>query len=251
MVTASDFVVLAAIDLRRDRVVRLEQGDFGRATAFSDDPVATARTFVDAGASWLHVVDLDGARVGQPRHGEVIAGIIEAVGDVAAVEVAGGLRDAAAVERALASGARRVVLGTAALQEPAFAAHLVADHGPDRIAVAIDVRDGTVVGHGWSATTPTYDIEAATSALAASGVRTFEVTAIERDGLLGGPDLTLYGRLVSLRIGSIVASGGIRGVADIRDLRAIGCDGAIVGRALYDGGLSVTAAVAAASEAMA
>ena len=126
---ARGFDILPAIDLLGGRVVRLEQGDFARATAYSDDPVAVAEAFADEGARWLHVVDLDGSKSGVPAHTDVIAAIVSAVGDRVAVEVAGGLRTPGAVESVLAAGAARVVVGTAALRDPSFVAGLVARHG--------------------------------------------------------------------------------------------------------------------------
>ena len=243
MTDASGFQVLPAIDLRGGHVVRLKQGDFGRETAYSDDPVEVATRFADAGARWLHVVDLDGARSGTPVHGDVIAGIVAAVGDRARVEVAGGLRSDAAVAAVLAGGAARAVVGTAALVDPAFAGRVVTEHGSDRIAMSVDVRDGLAVGHGWAgdaAGVPGADVIAR---LAEAGVRTFEVTAIERDGLLEGPDLALYERLVALGAGSIIASGGIATTADLRSVRDLGCTGAIVGRALYEGRLDLDEAL--------
>ncbi|MGK2850492.1 MAG: HisA/HisF-related TIM barrel protein [Candidatus Limnocylindrales bacterium] len=241
----SDFDILPAIDLRGDRVVRLEQGDFARETAFSDDPVAVAVSFADAGARWLHVVDLDGARDGGSANGDVIRAIVAAVGSRLAVEVAGGLRTSAAVTDALATGAARAVVGTAALADPRFARALVAEHGPDRIAVALDVRDGLAVGHGWRDGAPGTPVEVALSSLADVGVQVFEVTAIDRDGTHGGPDLALYERLLATGRGSIIASAGISSVEDIAAVRAIGCSGAIIGRALYDGRLSIKDALQA------
>ncbi len=232
------FEILPAIDLRGGRVVRLEQGDFDRETAFSDDPVGVATSFAAAGARWLHVVDLDGARSGNPAHGEVIREIVDAVGDRVSVEVAGGLRTDAAVEDVLRAGAARVVVGTAALADPSFAKGLILAHGPDRLAVALDVRDDRAVGHGWQGDDgiPVLD---ALSSLADAGVSTFEVTAIARDGLLGGPDLDLYARLIASRRGSIIASAGVTSGEDIAALRSVGCSGAIIGRALYDGRLDL------------
>jgi len=241
----SAFDILPAIDLRGGRVVRLEQGDFGRETTFSDDPVAVARSFADAGAHWLHVVDLDGARNGMPAHGDVIRAIVAAVGERVAVEVAGGLRTAVAVAEVLAAGASRAVVGTAALDDPAFVARLVATHGVERVAVAIDVRDGQAVGHGWAADSPGVDAADAIVTLAGVGITTFEVTAISRDGLLGGPDLALYTRLVGLGQGSIIASAGIATIRHVAAVRALGCTGAIIGRALYDGRLSLADALRA------
>ena len=241
----SAFDILPAIDLRGGRVVRLEQGDFGRVTTFSDDPAAVARSFADAGAHWLHVVDLDGARNGMPAHGDVIRAIVAAVGERVAVEVAGGLRTAVAVAEVLAAGASRAVVGTAALDDPAFVARLVATHGVERVAVAIDVRDGQAVGHGWAADSPGVDAADAIVTLAGVGITTFEVTAISRDGLLGGPDLALYKRLVGLGQGSIIASAGIATIRHVAAVRALGCTGAIIGRALYDGRLSLADALRA------
>jgi phosphoribosylformimino-5-aminoimidazole carboxamide ribotide isomerase len=242
----SAFEILAAIDLRGGRVVRLEQGDFDRETVFSDDPVAVARHFVDEGARWLHVVDLDGARSGAPAHLATVRAVIDGVGDRCAVEVAGGLRDAAAVDTMLAVGAARVVLGTVALDDPALVAGLIERHGAIRVAVAVDVRDGRAIGRGWSAEETGVDAPTAIERLAAVGVSTFEVTAIERDGLLGGPDLELYERSVGVGPAAIIASAGISSVADIAGVRRVGCAGAIVGRALYDGRLSLADAIGAA-----
>lgn len=234
----STFAILPAIDLRGGRVVRLEQGDFDRETAFSDDPIAVAVSFASAGARWLHVVDLDGARTGSPAHSEVIRRIVGEVGTDLSVEVAGGLRTDAAVGAILDAGAVRAVVGTAALADPSFAGRLVTSHGADRIAVALDVREGQAVGHGWRAADVGIPVAQALTTLAAEGVSTFEVTAIARDGLLGGPDLDLYRRLIALDRGAVIASAGIALASDIAAVRAIGCAGAIIGRALYDGRLS-------------
>lgn len=246
---ASDFAVLPAIDLRGGRVVRLEQGDFERETSFSDDPVAVATGFAEAGGKWLHVVDLDAARSGASDHAGVIAAIVDAVGDRIAVEVAGGLRTAEAVAAVLDRGAFRAVVGTAALEAPGFVGSLVATHGAERIAVALDVRDGLAVGHGWRLGAPGTPVEAALRALAGVGVTTFEVTAIDRDGTLGGPDLALYAQLVAIGHGSIIASAGITSIEDLAAVRSVGCVGAIVGRALYDGRLSLHAALSAMRDA--
>ncbi len=242
---ATDFDVLPAIDLRGGRVVRLRQGDFAQETTFSDDPVAIARRFVDAGATWLHVVDLDGARSGEPAHAPEITAIVDAVGDRTSVEVAGGLRTEHAVAQVLAAGAARAVVGTAALRDPVFAGRLVARHGPARIAVALDVRDGLALGEAWRQGATGQPAEAVLAALADQGVSTFEATSIERDGLLTGPDLALLGRLVGLGRGRVIASGGVSSVVDLRAVRAIGASGAIVGRAIYEGRLSLEDALRA------
>jgi phosphoribosylformimino-5-aminoimidazole carboxamide ribotide isomerase len=243
MTGASGFEILPAIDLRGGRVVRLRQGDFAHETAYGEDPAAVARRFVEAGARWIHLVDLDGARAGEPVQREVIRTVLEAVGGQTRVEVAGGLRTIDAATFALQAGAARVVLGTAALADPELVAALVAAHGPDRVAVAIDVRDGVALGHGWAKDSAGIVATDAVPALADAGVTTFEVTAIDRDGLLGGPDLRLYERLVRLDRGGVIASGGIRSLDDIRDVRALGCAGAILGRALYEGRLDLAVAI--------
>jgi phosphoribosylformimino-5-aminoimidazole carboxamide ribonucleotide (ProFAR) isomerase len=200
---------------------------------------------VAAGAGWLHVVDLDGARDGVPRQAGVQAAILGGVGDRARVQLAGGLRDATAVEAALAAGAARVVLGTAALDDPAFVAGLVARHGSDRIVVALDVRHGVAVGSGWVDGTVGTPVDTAAAALVDAGVRIFAVTAIARDGTMAGPDLALLERFVGRVPGVVIASGGIGSLDDLRRVRALGCAGAILGRALYEGRFSLPDALAA------
>ena len=229
------FELLPAIDLLGGRVVRLRQGDFARETAYSDDALAVARAFVTAGATWLHVVDLDGARDGEPAQLGLVAAIVAEVHGSARVEVGGGLRTPDAAAGALGTGCARVAVGTAALRDPAFAASLVDRHGSARIVASIDVRDGMALGEGWRQGSPGMAAADAVTMLAAAGVTTFEVTAIDRDGLLGGPDLPLLRSLVALDRGRIIASGGVSSLADVLAARAAGCGGAIVGRALYEG----------------
>jgi phosphoribosylformimino-5-aminoimidazole carboxamide ribotide isomerase len=238
------FDLIPAIDLRGGRVVRLLRGDFERQTIYGDDPVGIATRFVDSGARWLHVVDLDGARAPAQRQLVPLAAIVAGVGERVRVEVAGGLRDEAAVEAVLRLGAARVVVGTSALGTPGFARRLVAAHGAGRVAVALDVRDGLAVGHGWAEGSPGIPVEGALDDLADAGVTTFEVTAIDRDGTLGGPDLALLARLVALGRGAIIASAGIATLDDVRAVQALGCAGAIVGRALYEGQLELSEALA-------
>lgn len=237
------FELLPAIDLRGGRVVRLAQGDFARETVYGDDPATVAETFVTAGARWLHVVDLDGARLGTPRQLEAVAAVVERVGERAAVEVSGGLRSDGAVAAALALGVARVVLGTAALRDADLVARLVARHSAARVAISLDVRDGRAVGEAWREGAADERVDAALLRLAEAGATTFEVTAIDRDGLLGGPDLDLYRRLVALGRGGIVASAGIRSIDDVRAVHDAGCSGAIVGRALYEGTLDLADAI--------
>jgi phosphoribosylformimino-5-aminoimidazole carboxamide ribotide isomerase len=240
-VTAFD--LLPAIDLRDGRVVRLRQGDFQQQIDYDLDPVSTAATFAAAGARWIHVVDLDGARQGRPVQTVVVERIVARVAPSVRCQVAGGLRSAGAVHQALAAGAARVVVGTAALREPSFVTRLVAAHGDEAVVVALDVRDGHAIGGAWRPGTTGIQVEHAMTDLAAAGARRFAVTAIQRDGLLAGPDLDLLGRLVQLDAGAVIASGGVSTLADLREVAELGCVGAIVGRAIYEGRLDVREAV--------
>ncbi len=229
------FELLPAIDLRAGRVVRLSQGDFGRETAYETDPPAVARRFADTGATWIHVVDLDGALAGEPVQLQLASEIVAETYGTAKVEVGGGLRTPEAVAGALGTGAARAVIGTQALRDPRFADGLVARYGRNRIVASIDVRNGEALGDGWQRGTPGVPVTDAIAALSAAGVEVFEVTAIDRDGLLGGPDLDLLRRLVALGRGRIIASGGISSIADVIAVQAAGCSGVIVGRAIYEG----------------
>jgi phosphoribosylformimino-5-aminoimidazole carboxamide ribotide isomerase len=229
--------ILAAIDLRAGRVVRLRQAISvaRRRTRRS----GRCREIRRRGARWLHVVDLDGARTGRPAHSEVIGRIVAAVGERASVEVAGGLRTAGAVAEVLAAGAARAVIGTAALQDRPLAAGLIARHGPDRLAVGLDVRAGMAVGDGWVDGAAGIPVRSAMEGLAEVGVRWFEVTAIERDGMLKGgrPARSLRRNRAPSRLGWISSTATSGPPA--------GCAGAIVGRAFYDGTLSGAALEAA------
>ncbi len=245
----TSFDLLPAIDLRGGRVVRLRQGDFGRETVYDRDPVEVAEEFAAAGARWIHVVDLDGAREGEPVQADVVARIVGALGGRVRCEVAGGLRMERAVQRALLAGAGRVVVGTAALRDPAFVAALIETHGVDAIVVALDVRDGLALGEGWRPGAAGVRAEDALLGLSVAGARWFAATAIDRDGLLAGPDFDLLGRLLRLDAGAVIASGGVTTLDDLRQAKAIGCAGAIVGRALYEGHLDLAAALAAVDSA--
>jgi phosphoribosylformimino-5-aminoimidazole carboxamide ribotide isomerase len=243
---AGAFELLPAIDLQGGRVVRLLRGDFGAVTTYAEDGPAIADAFVGRGARWLHVVDLDGARDPRARQIDLVAAIVGRVGERARVEVAGGLRDERAVDACLRAGAARVVVGTAALRDPAFAGRLVEKFGAERIAVALDVREGLAVGQGWVPGAEGVAVADALERLADTGVRIFEVTAIDRDGTLDGPDLAMLGGLVRRARGELIASAGVASAADITAVRALGCAGAIVGRALYEGRVTLEDALAAA-----
>ena len=233
-----------AIDLRDGRCVRLYQGDYARETVYSDDPVAQACAFADAGAPWIHVVDLDGARRGAPAHGPQIAAIAAAV-DVP-VQTGGGIRDEAAAERLFDAGVARVVLGTVALEDPALVTRLAGRHP---VAVGLDARAGNVAVHGWEQTSarPVLDV---VRQFAAAGIAALVVTDIGRDGTLGGPDLAGLGEVLAATDVDVIASGGVGSVTDVERLRGLDVDGrrlsgAIVGRALYEGSFTLGAALAA------
>jgi phosphoribosylformimino-5-aminoimidazole carboxamide ribotide isomerase len=241
---ARGFEVIPAIDLREGRVVRLAEGDFQRETAYSADPVGVARSLEAQGAGRLHVVDLDGAAAGRPMQSAVIEGITRSVG--IPVQVAGGLRHAEAVARAFAAGADRVVLGSALLRDPTLAAVLASRYGA-RLVAAIDVRDETAVGDAWLPGAPGRPVRDAVQGLGAAGVTVFAVTAVARDGGMAGPDLGLLERVLGWADGAcVIASAGIASVSDLRAVRALGCSGAIIGRALYEGRIELREALEAA-----
>ena len=230
--------LIPAIDLLGGRVVRLERGDFATATDYGD-PVETARRWAADGASSLHIVDLDGARSGIPVQVALVGEIVRAVG--IPCQVAGGLRDAASLEAAFAAGAERVVLGTLLLIDPESASALVERFGADRIAGALDIRDGRAVGHGWRDANDAPSAREAIETLRRVGVRTIVVTAVARDGLLQGPDLALMAQArAALPDVRLIAAGGISSLDDLRDLARQGLDGAILGRALYDDRFSLS-----------
>ena len=237
------FELLPAIDLRGGLVVRLAEGDFGRETVYETDPAELAGAFAASGARWIHIVDLDGARDGARRQTDTVSRIVAAVGEGVACEVAGGLRNEASVAAVLDAGAVRAVVGTAALRDPDFVETLISRFGPERIAIALDVRDGLAVGQGWVPGAAGVAVEEVLTVLSARGARTFIVTAIERDGLMNGPNVELLGRLVDRKLGDIVASAGVASFGDILAVRAIGCVGAVVGRAIYEGRLNLADAI--------
>lgn len=230
------FQVLPAVDLLGAEAVRLEQGDFGRVSVRAQ-PEELVRRFAAAGARLIHVVDLDGARLGRIR-ADLIGRLVEAAGP-AELQASGGIRSPTDAERLLAAGAARVVVGTAALAEAGALEQFVARLG-DRLVVAIDVRGGRVAARGWLDDT---GLEAADVArrCAEVGVPRILCTAIERDGMLGGPDLDLLREIRDASGLPVLAAGGIRSEADLAAVAAIGCEGAIVGRALLDGSLPLSA----------
>jgi len=238
--------IIPAIDIRGGRCVRLVQGDYARETVFGDDPVAMAKRWVSLGARWLHVVDLDGAKDGRPVNDAIVARIVRESG--ADVQVAGGVRDAAAIDRWTRAGAARVVLGTLAVEQPDAVEAAVVRHG-EKIAVAVDVKDGKAAVKGWLETSGTSPADFLRE-MARRGVRHFVYTDISRDGMLQHIDFAaLEAMLAVLREtgtpARMVYSGGVTSIPDVVALASHNLEGAIVGRALYDGSLDLEQALLA------
>lgn len=236
-----------AIDLRDGRCVRLFQGDFGRETVYGDDPVAQARAFASAGCSWIHVVDLDAARTGIAGNRETVMAIAKAV-TAAKVQTGGGVRDDLTAAGLLSAGVHRVVLGTAALEDPALVRRL-ADAHPGRVAVGLDARGREVAVRGWAEGSGRDLVEVATE-FAGAGVAALIVTEIGRDGTLVGPDLQGLGAVLAATELEVVASGGVGTIEHLRQLTALRASGralagVIVGTALYEGAFTVPEALEA------
>ncbi len=245
--------VIPAIDLREGRVVRLHQGDYGKQTVYATDPVAVAQAFEAAGAPRLHVVDLDGALEGAPRNTHVYEGIARSVR--IPFQVGGGLRTFNAANEALAMGADRVVLGTAAVADSDLVDRVVAKHGAQRVVVGLDTRDGLVAIKGWTEGTPLSATELMTRA-AARGIGHFVYTDIARDGTMTEPNFDAVAAMVhharGLAVGgdwtgalSLTVAGGISTIAHLERLAGLGSASAIVGSAIYTGAIDLAEAVAA------
>lgn len=234
-------ILYPAIDLRGGQYVRLYQGDMARATVYGSDPTAPAREFAAAGCRWLHVVDLDGAVAGDTRNRDAIEAILAAT--ELRVQLGGGLRDLAAIERWLEAGVHRVVLGTLAVQQPEVVREAARQY-PGQIAVGLDAKAGRVAISGWQEDTA-MPVVAAAARWADSGVAAIVHTDIERDGTLRGPNLAASLELARAVDVPVIASGGVGSMDDIEAVARDGpeLDGVIVGRALYDGQVDAAAAV--------
>jgi len=233
--------VIPAIDLRGGRCVRLFQGDYDRETVFSDDPVATAQRWAEQGAPRLHIVDLDGARDGRQANAEATRAIIDAV--ELPVQVAGGVRNMATVDSWIEAGADRVVLGTAAVQDPSFAAEACARYG-DRIVVSVDGRDGYFAARGWIEQTD-QRIDDLIRQFVGLGVERFVYTDIGVDGTLTAPNYDAIEALLSASPAKLIAAGGVAKTEHLIRLAELGVEGAIVGVALYQGRVKLPEALAA------
>jgi phosphoribosylformimino-5-aminoimidazole carboxamide ribotide isomerase len=239
-------LVFPAVDIRGGRSVRLIQGSRDREIVYDDDPVTRAGRWEAAGAPWVHVVDLDGAFAGRPVNGEVVLRMVGALH--IPVQVGGGIRDLATIERLLAAGAARVVLGTAAATSADLLRDACAQFG-ERVAAAIDARRGIVVTDGWVASTGESALVAA-ERMIGHGVRRIIYTDTSRDGMLEGPNVDAFDEMLRRTQIPVIASGGISSVTDVRRLRplaASGLEGVIVGRALYEGRVRLEDLLAAAA----
>jgi phosphoribosylformimino-5-aminoimidazole carboxamide ribotide isomerase len=239
-------ILYPAIDIRGGQAVRLLQGDYERETAYDADPVDAATRWAGEGAEFLHVVDLDGARAGEPRNLEAVRRVAAAVG--CPIQVGGGLRDAASVGAVLDAGAERVVIGTAALRDPEFLDEVLETHG-NRVVVSVDARKGRVALAGWTEAGEEGVVDAV-AALSARGVARFLCTAIEVDGTMEGPALGELGEIASATDAQVIASGGVGALSDLQALAGLereapNLEGAIVGRALYERRFTVADGIAA------
>ena len=241
-------ILFPAIDIKDGRAVRLRQGDFADVTVYADDPLGAARSWVEAGARFLHVVDLDGARAGEPRSLEHLERITRAL-DVP-VQYGGGLRSLPAVRGALRAGATRVVLGTAAYTDVDFLDDVVGAYG-DRVVVSVDTRGGNVTTSGWTETTQ-MPAGGVIARLQARGVHQFVYSNVDRDGLLAGLDPDEVRRIADAVRGRFVYSGGVGTLDDLRALvalRQVNLAGVIVGKALYERRFTIAEAQAVLDEA--
>lgn len=234
-------LILPAIDILDGQCVRLEQGDFDRKTVFSKDPIEIAAAWKDAGATFVHVVDLDGARSGRPRNLALVSKIVSKTG--IRVQLGGGIRSREVLEEAFSVGVDRVVLGTAALSSPAFVGDAARDF-PGRIVAGVDVRKGLVAVEGWTRTAAKPAIELVRE-MKDLGIEEFVYTDVKRDGMLAGPDLDGVRNLLSTGA-RVIVSGGVSSIDDIKRLKLLekeGLAGVIIGRALYTGRVSLEEAL--------
>jgi phosphoribosylformimino-5-aminoimidazole carboxamide ribotide isomerase len=238
------FTLYPAIDLKGGQVVRLKRGDMAQATVYAEDPAAQARSFAAAGFSWVHVVDLDGAFAGKPANAEAVRGILAAVPGLR-VQLGGGIRDMATARAWLEAGVARIILGSAAVKDPAFA-EAACRAFPGRVALGIDARGGKVATEGWAETSDVTAVDLARRFVEA-GPAAIIYTDIDRDGMLGGVNVAATAELSRAVPTPVIASGGVASLDDLSQVKAAGISGAILGRALYDGRVDPTAALALAA----
>ncbi len=244
--TSPALTLLPAVDVADGKAVRLTQGEAGTETSFGD-PVDAAQEWADQGAEWIHLVDLDAA-FGRGSNTSVIKRVIKNTPRRVNIELSGGIRDDASLEAALATGAKRINLGTAALENPEWAAHVIAEYG-EAIAVGLDVRGTTLAARGW--TKEGGDLWAVLDRLEHAGCARYVVTDVTKDGTLRGPNLELLAEVMNRTPKPVIASGGVASLDDIAALRTLvpqGLEGAIVGKALYTGAFTLAEAIDVASD---
>ena len=244
--TTPGLVLLPAVDVADGKAVRLTQGEAGSETSYGD-PVDAAQLWVDQGAEWIHLVDLDAA-FGRGNNHAVIKRVIKNTPRKVNIELSGGIRDDASLEAALATGAKRINLGTAALENPEWAAHVIAEYG-EAIAVGLDVRGTTLAARGW--TQDGGDLWTVLDRLESAGCARYVLTDVTKDGTLKGPNLELLKEVADHTDKPVIASGGVATLDDLADLRALvpyGIEGAIVGKALYAKAFTLAEAIDVASK---
>ena len=236
-------ILYPAIDIRGGQAVRLLEGDYARETIYDADPVDAAKRWASEGAEFLHVVDLDGAKAGEPKNLDAIERVAAAIG--CPIQVGGGLRNPQAVQQVLDAGAKRVVIGTAALKDPEFLQAMIEAHG-ERVVVSVDARAGKVALEGWTEADEETAVDAV-AALSERGVARFLCTAIEVDGTMEGPAIDQLHDIAAATSAGVIASGGVGTLAHLTSLSSSlpTLDGAIVGRALYEQRFTVAEAIAA------
>jgi phosphoribosylformimino-5-aminoimidazole carboxamide ribotide isomerase len=234
-----------AIDILGGSAVRLVKGDFDAKKVYDEDPLSAARAFAEEGAKWLHVVDLDGAKGGEPANLDHVRAIAQELG--VPVQLGGGLRSDVSIQRAFEAGVSRVILGTAIFSDPELPFRAMEEHGPENVLISIDARDGFVATHGWLEKTevPASDAIERWSE-GEGGVKHFVFTNIDRDGMLSGPDVESTAEAVkAARDGRVIHSGGIGELVHLQLLQGLGLDGVIVGKALYEKRFTVAEALGA------
>ena len=236
-------LICPAIDIHNQTCVRLYKGDFATAQKVAEDPLETANSFREAGAQWLHMVDLDGAKNGSPQNREIFVTVATKSG--LKLELGGGIRDMQTVSDYLEQGVSRIILGSAAVKNPSFVKEAVKEYG-ERVAVGIDAKNGMVAAEGWLSTSDVHFLDLAKQ-MEAIGVTCLIFTDISKDGTLSGPNLEQLAAINEAVSCDVIASGGVTNLSDIKALKELGLYGAICGKSIYQGTLSLKEAILEAS----
>ncbi len=238
-------VIYPAIDLKEGKVVRLKQGDFQQKTVYSDDPLAVAADYAGSGAEWLHIVDLDGAKSGERKNIKLAKKIRKKTG--LKIQLGGGIRSLKEINELLEVGFERLVLGTLAVKDKDAVAEAVNSHGPERIVVGLDAKNGLITSGGWQEVSQ-YSLLEFSELMLEVGVKYFLYTDIARDGMLTGPDLQGLAKLAELKCTEIIASGGVSSLANLKKLNEYPLNGVIIGQALYQQRFTLSEALALQSK---